>query len=231
MEYPIRINKYLALQKISSRKEADVLIEQGQVFINGQPAVLGDKVNEGDKVEVKGTQKKLLYLAFNKPRGVITHNPQLKEQEIKDLVKINTTVFPVGRLDKDSSGLIILSNDGRVTDRLLNPIFDHEKEYAVTINNNATDSFLRKMESGVRLEDGYMTKPSRVKKLGDKKFSITLTEGKKHQIRRMCTALGHQVRELKRVRIMNIQLKNLQAGEWREIQGKELADFLRKIGL
>jgi 23S rRNA pseudouridine2604 synthase len=237
----------LALQKICARREADILISQGKVKINGKVAVLGDKVFENDKVEVAGNNKKLVYLAFNKPKGVITHSPQMGEKQIKDLYDFGKDVFPVGRLDKSSSGLIILTNDGRLTDRLLNPEYNHEKEYIVRVNKNIDGLFLKKMGQGIKLpasppaspnrgeslggEDGYVTKKCVVNKISSDRFSIILTEGKKHQIRRMCDALGYGVVHLERRRIMNIKLQNLQSGDFREIKGKELADFLASVGL
>ncbi len=231
--YPIRINKYLSQKNICARREADVFIKQGKVKINGQKAVLGDKVLENDEVVVENLNKKLIYIAFNKPKGVITHSPQNGEKSIKDILGFNLEkgIFPLGRLDKDSSGLIILTNDGRLTDRLLNPKYDHEKEYIVKVSKPLDGLFLKKMEKGVKLEDNYLTKPCTVKKISKDRFSIVLTEGKKHQIRRMCDALGYGVLGLERRRIMNIKLQNLGQGDFREIKGKELSDFLKSLGL
>lgn len=229
-EYPMRINKYLAHQGISTRRGADDLISRKKVLINGRVAVLGDQVSETDKVELAGSlpTKNYLYYAYNKPVGTITHSPQLGEKDIKSSVPMD--VFPVGRLDKDSSGLIILTNDGRVTDRLLNPKFDHEKEYRVRTTENLREGFKKAMEAGVNIE-GYMTGPCTVRKTGQKSFHITLTEGKKHQIRRMVVALHNQAESLERVRIMNIRLADLQPGAWRPIQGEELSTFLTSIGM
>jgi 23S rRNA pseudouridine2604 synthase len=229
--YPIRINKYLAVQQICSRKEADVLIAAGRVKINGRLAKLGDKVQKGDKVDANVFKKSLSYVLFNKPKGVMTHSPQRGEKQIHDFLGDNDDLFPLGRLDKASSGLILLTNDGRLTDRLLNPEYNHEKEYFVKTANPVTDTFLRKMESGVKMDDGYITKPCETRKLGEKRFAIILTEGKKHQIRRMCDALGQQVKGLERVRIMNVRLGNLLPGEARELVGQEREDFLKSVGL
>jgi 23S rRNA pseudouridine2604 synthase len=231
LKFPVRINKYLAWKKICARREADELIVQKKVKINGRIAVLGDKVNENDKVEVVGTNNKLIYLAFNKPKGIITHSPQNGEKEIKDILNFNKDIFPVGRLDKNSSGLIILTNDGRLTDRLLNPEYNHEKEYIVKVNKNIDNNFLKRMAGGVKLDDGYVTKKCKVTKISSERFSIVLTEGKKHQIRRMCDALGYGVVHLERRRIMNIKLNNLQAGDFREIKGYELSVLLKSLGL
>lgn len=231
MLFPIRINKYLADKKIASRREADLLIKDGKILINGKKAELGAMVQEIDKVEVEGDLKKLVYLAFNKPIGIITHSPQGGEVSIAEILKFNQKVFPLGRLDKDSHGLIVLTNDGRMTDKLLNPIFEHEKEYEVTVAQSVTENFIKQMENGVKLDGGYTTQKCVVKKLNNHIFSIILTEGKKRQIRRMCTALGCEVVDLKRVRIMNIELGNLKEGHYRIISGAEREEFLAELGL
>lgn len=213
----MRINKYLALKKISTRRGADELVKAKKVFINGKLAMLGSKVTEKDKVEVKGTEKKeYKYFAYNKPVGVETDSPEIG-------------LFPLGRLDKASHGLLIVTNDGRITDQLLNPKFAHEKEYVVRTLNRLRSSFKAKMEAGVNIE-GYQTKKCKVKIIDENNFRITLTEGKKHQIRRMCSALFQEVADLKRERIMNIKLGTLKKGGLREIKGEELAIFLKSIG-
>jgi len=213
--YPMRINKYLAWKKISTRRGADELIEKKKVFINGKLAILGSKVNEKDIVEVKeNKEKKYLYFAYNKPIGIETSSPK-------------EGFFPLGRLDKNSHGLMILTNDGRITDQLLNPKYFHEKEYVVKTSNKLRSSFKQKMEPGVNIE-GYKTKPCQVQRVNDFTFRIILTEGKKHQIRRMCSALFQEVADLKRERIMNIKLGNLKPNAFREIRGEELALFLDK---
>lgn len=229
--YPMRINKYLALKKHSTRRGADELITKKQVFLNGRLAVLGDKVTETDRVEVRfrGKQVPYVYLAYNKPIGIATHASHHNEKDIKQVVSLKD-VFPIGRLDKDSHGLIILTNDGRITDGLLNPNSVHEKEYIVTTKEKLRTSFKNNMERGVKIER-EMTAPCKVQILGENKFSIILTEGKKHQIRRMCVALFQEVSDLKRVRIMNIQLGKLKDGEYRSIEGTELASFLQSLNL
>jgi 23S rRNA pseudouridine2604 synthase len=218
--YPMRINKYLALKKISTRRGADEMIKQKKVFINGKLAVLGSKVNEIDKVEVRGAKtKEYLYFAYNKPIGIETGSPR------EDL-------FPLGRLDKASHGLLILTNDGRITDQLLNPKYFHEKEYVVKTSNKLRSSFKKKMEAGVNIEgkeDYLLTKPCKVKIMNDFTFKVILTEGKKHQIRRMCSALFQEIADLKRERIMNIKLGNLKDKGLREIKGEELTTFLDPI--
>ncbi len=209
----MRINKYLAWKKISTRRGADDLVEKKKVFINGKLAVLGSKVNENDKVEVRGAEKKkYIYFAYNKPIGIETNSPK------EDL-------FPLGRLDKASHGLMILTNDGRITDQLLNPKYFHEKEYIVKTSNKLRSNFKQKMEVGVNIE-GYLTKKCKVNIINDFTFRVILTEGKKHQIRRMCSALFQEVSDLKRERIINIKLDNLKPNALREIKGGELSIFL-----
>jgi 23S rRNA pseudouridine2604 synthase len=235
-DYPMRINKYLALKNYATRRGADEMIEKGLVFINDKKAVLGDKVEENDKVEVraKGPAKKYIYLAYNKPKGIVTSLPQLGDTDIKAQLKdtpIASDIFPLGRLDKDSRGLIILTNDGRITDRLLNPEFEHEKEYEVRTQEHLRESFERHMSGGVDIGEGVMTKPCTVKRTSDNAFRIVLGEGKKHQIRRMVTALHNTVTDLRRVRVLNIKLGALAEGTYRKIEGKELAEFLRLLGI
>lgn len=229
--WPMRINKYLALKNYATRRGADEMIEKGQVFLNGKRAVLGDKVSETDTVDVKfrGKLPDYVYLAYNKPRGIVTHSAQKGEKDIKH-VSLLKGVFPVGRLDKDSHGLIILTNDGRVTDRLLSPRFEHDKEYLVTTKQPLRSSFKQKMEAGVQIEDGK-TKPCKVEIIDENTFSVTLTEGKKHQIRRMCVALFQDVDQLMRIRVMNIELGELAEGSYRKIEGQELKTFLHSLGL
>ena len=228
----MRINKYLAREGVATRRGADELITRGKVMINGRVAVLGEKINREDKIELRGkaSPNKHIYYAYNKPVGVITHSPQLGEKDIKKSVSLPKDIFPVGRLDKDSSGLIILTNDGRVTDRLLNPDYEHDKEYQVWTQEPLRESFKKTMEAGVNI-DGYITKHCVVRKIGPKSFIITLTEGKKHQIRRMVSAMHNTVVGLERTRILNVRLDNLAVGTWRRIEGDELATFLARIGI
>ena len=230
--YPIRINKYLAEEKHSTRRGADELISQARVFINGRLAKLGEMVNEGDKVEVRfrtGKKEKFVYLAYHKPSGVVTHSAGPGEEDINSRVKL-PGIFPIGRLDKDSSGLIILTNDGRVTERLLNPIYFHEKEYLVTTKDKLRTSFKQKMEGGLKIGD-ETTRPAKVEILGEREFKIILTEGKNRQIRRMCAVVFQEVETLKRVRIMNIKIGDLKENTWRDIEGEELELFLRSLEL
>lgn len=233
--FPMRINKYLAHEGVASRREVDALIDSGKVLINGKKAVLGQKVEEHDDVEVVGKSKAKKYLAYYKGRGIITHSPEAHETDIATRLKKDhglTDVYPIGRLDKDSEGLIILTNDGRLTGPLLDPKLDHEKEYDVMLDKPVTNLLLNNIKKGVRIER-YTTKPAKAQKhpTSQKRLSIILTEGKKHQIRRMCAALGFQVESLKRVRIMNIELGKLKPNQYRKIEGKELRELLRGLGL
>lgn len=241
---PMRINKYLAQEQYTSRRGADELITAGRVFINGRKAVLGDMVSGTDVIEVKKSvsDKTLLYYAYYKPTGVVTHSPQGDEKDIESCIKPlmkgqlhGQRLFPIGRLDKDSHGLIILTNDGRITSKLLNPDEHHEKQYVVETVNRLSMNFQTQMERGVTIKDkdgeSYKTARCIVHILGDRKFSITLTEGKNRQIRRMTEACGGEVRDLKRVRIMNIELGHLSENNLRKIKSEELEQFLSELGI
>lgn len=232
--YPMRINQYLAKQGIASRREADKLIASGKVKLNGRVAVLGDKVSETDKVVVdKETQAQreagYVYLAFNKPIGIVT-NPEAGQTSIADLVKYKTPLIPIGRLDKESHGLIILTNDSRITGRLLESENEHDKEYRVTVDKALTPMFQKAITSGLKLED-FTAKPCKLTKVSPTEFFLTITEGKRHQIRRMCAALGYQVQDLERVRVLNINLAGLKDGQVREIAGTEKLNFLKALRL
>lgn len=231
----MRINKYLAHSGLASRREADVLIEKGQILVNGKKAKTGQQVLETDKVELKGETKTKKYLAYYKGRGTITHSPGEKEVDIVMRLERDfgiTNMAPVGRLDKASEGLIIITNDGRITGPLLDPEGGHEKEYQVEVDKKISTLFVHLMQNGVDIE-GYVTKPTSVvpSTKNEKKFNITLTEGKKHQIRRMCAALGFQVKNLKRVRIANIKVGAIKPNQYRKIIGEELSEFLNELGV
>lgn len=235
MEFPMRINKYLAHTGVASRREADELVEQGKVQINGLKAKTGQQVNETDKVSVLGKTKAKSYLAYYKGRGIITHSPAEHETDIVTKIAADfgiTHVAPIGRLDKDSEGLMILSNDGRITGPLLDPENDHEKEYEVLVDKPISGMFKRAMEAGVDIE-GYRTQPAKItaSPKNDKRFNLIITEGKKHQIRRMCAALGYQIQSLKRVRIMNIELDKLKPNQYRKIAGEELTTLLKSLNV
>jgi len=235
MTETIRINKYLADKKIASRREADALITAKKVLVNGVAATLGQRISPTDTVTLQGKTKALQYLAYYKGRGIISHSPNQTEVDIATRLKQDygiTDLYPVGRLDKDSEGLIIISNDGRITGPLLDPEGGHEKEYQVTVDKKIGKGFAALMELGVDIE-GYRTKAAKVipSEKHDKKFNLILTEGKKHQIRRMCAALGYQVQTLKRVRVMNIELNNLKPNQYRKIAGEERIAFLKELQL
>ncbi len=229
--YPVRINRYLALRGIATRRAAEKFIEEGKVLINGKKAALTDRVNEHDTVSVKSLPKRhFRYFAYHKPRGILTHSPQSKaEQAIADVVHLRG-VFPVGRLDKDSSGLLILTDDGRVTERLLSSRFNHEKEYVVTIQERTRPDMLAKLAAGPMLEDGP-SKPCVATARGSHMISVVLTEGRKHQVRRMLSAVGGTVTKLQRIRVMNILLGDIPSGEYRAIEGAEREAFLFTLGL
>ncbi len=235
MDFLLRLNKYLAHQGVASRREADALIEAGKVRVNGKKATLGTKVSEADTVEVVGQTKAKVYLAYYKGRGVITHSPEEGETDVATRLKRDynlTDIYPLGRLDKDSEGLMILTNDGRLTGPLLDPKAGNEKEYEVTVDKPINSWFLKHMAEGVKIER-YTTKPATVS-LTDKRklrFNITLTEGKKHQIRRMCAALGYQVQNLKRVRIMHIEMGKLKPNQYRKLTDGEVAALLKKLAI
>ncbi len=228
---PMRLNRYLALHGIATRREADTLIEQGRVFVNGQKAELGMRVTDADDIAVEeANRRKLVYIAYYKPRGIITHSPQgVKERAITDIVEM-PGVFPVGRLDKASEGLIILTNDGRITERLLHPRFAHEKEYEVVVQESFDPKKLATLEQGV-MDQGELLTAKKAFSTGKNTISIILTEGKKHQIRRMLSAIHLTVVSLKRVRIMQVHLGALKPGQSRPLAGMARASFLNDLEL
>lgn len=228
---PMRLNRYLAHHGIATRREADTLITQGRVFVNGKKAELGMRVTDADDISVeKANRRNLVYIAYYKPRGIITHSPQgIKERSITDIVE-TPGVFPVGRLDKASEGLIMLTNDGRITERLLHPRFAHEKEYEVTLQEEAHQRTLETLEQGVSDQDELLTAKN-VKVTGKHTVTIILTEGKKHQIRRMLSALHLTVVSLRRVRIMQVHLGALKPGQSRPLTGAARDAFLRDLEL
>ena len=225
----MRLNKYISETGACSRREADRWIEAGRVTCNGQPAVLGTQVNEGDEVRVDGlfigAKKKPIYIALNKPVGITCTTEPDVEGNIVDLVGHAERIFPIGRLDKDSEGLILLTNDGDIVNEILRSENNHEKEYVVTVERSITDLALRMMADGVKIM-GEVTKPCNVSRVDTKTFRIILTQGLNRQIRRMCSALGYRAQRLQRVRIINITLGTLAVGQWRELTEQELAGLL-----
>ena len=223
----VRINKYLSEVGYCSRRVADRLIEDGKVTINGKVPEMGTRVKEGDQVEVKGQRiekskkQKNIYLAFNKPIGIVcTTDRGVDPDNIIDFIKYPSRIFPIGRLDKLSEGLIFLTNDGDIVNKILRARNNHEKEYVVSVNRTINKDFIQRMSGGVEILD-TITKNCFVKKLGPKKFKIILTQGLNRQIRRMCESLGYRVVSLKRVRIMNIKL-DVPTGKYREFTKEEL---------
>ena len=222
-----RINKYLSEIDFCSRREADKLIEQGRITINGEVTEMGTKISEEDEVRVNGKlvskpkKKKMVYLAFNKPAGIVcTTDTKREKNNIIDYINYPTRIFPIGRLDKPSEGLIFLTNDGDIVNKILRARNKHEKEYEVTVHKPVTKEFIQVMSSGVSILD-TVTRKCQVKQTGKKTFKIILTQGLNRQIRRMCEHLEYDVKKLKRVRIMNIKL-DIPVGNYRDFTSKEL---------
>jgi 23S rRNA pseudouridine2604 synthase len=225
----VRLNKFISETGVCSRREADKWIEAGRVSCNGRLALLGTQVSQGDEVRIDGNligrKKQQVYIALNKPVGIICTTEPGIEDNIIDHVGFPERIFPVGRLDRDSEGLILLTNDGDIVNEILRSENNHEKEYVVSVDRPLTDLALRMMASGVKIM-GEVTKPSKVTRLDAQTFRIILTQGLNRQIRRMCSALGYKVQRLQRVRIMNVQLGNLRPGQWRHLTPQELTELL-----
>jgi 23S rRNA pseudouridine2604 synthase len=225
----VRLNKYISETGACSRREADKWIEAGRVSLNGQPATLGTQVAGGDEVRVDGNligvKKQQVYIALNKPVGIICTTEAHIEDNIIDHVAYPERIFPVGRLDRDSEGLILLTNNGDIVNEILRSENNHEKEYVVTVDRPITDLSLRMLAAGVKIM-GEVTKPSKVARVNEQSFRIILTQGLNRQIRRMCSALGYKAQRLQRVRIMNIHLGNLRPGQWRHLTPAELAGLM-----
>ncbi|BBV01054.1 MULTISPECIES: 23S rRNA pseudouridine(2604) synthase RluF [Providencia] len=225
-----RLNKYISESGICSRREADRYIEQGNVFINGKRAGIGDQVFSGDVVKVNGqlieprNEEDLVLIALNKPVGIVSTTESGEKDNIVDYVNHSTRIFPIGRLDKDSQGLIFLTNHGDLVNKILRAGNSHEKEYLVTVNKPVTDEFIRGMGAGVPIL-GTMTKKCKVKKEAPFVFRITLVQGLNRQIRRMCEHFGFEVTKLERVRIMNVRLTGIPVGEWRDLTDDELIEL------
>ena len=225
----MRLNKYISETGVCSRREADKWIDAGRVTCNGNPAALGTQVGEDDVVCIDGqpigAKKKQIYIALNKPVGVTCTTEAHIEDNIIELVGYPERIFPIGRLDKDSEGLILLTNDGDIVNEILRSENNHEKEYIVTVDRPITDLSLKMMASGIKIM-GELTKPCKVGRIDQKSFRMILTQGLNRQIRRMCSALGYKARRLQRVRIMNIHLGTLGSGQWRHLSDSELAGLL-----
>ncbi|EGA88834.1 ribosomal large subunit pseudouridine synthase F [Planococcus donghaensis MPA1U2] len=229
----MRINKFLSETGITSRRGADKFIEAGRVTINGNLAELGSKIESSDEVKVDGKvieqpNQQYVYLALNKPVGITSTTERHIEGNIVDFVNHAERIFHIGRLDKDSEGLILLTNDGDIVNEILRVENEHEKEYVVKVDMPITESFLSKMEEGVEILD-TKTLPAKAEKLSSYTFKLTLRQGLNRQIRRMCTALGYEVRSLKRVRIINIFLGDLPVGEWRDLTDVERTELFKQL--
>lgn len=221
----MRLNKFISETGVCSRRAADAWIEAGRVTVNGAPAVLGTQVKVGDTVCIDGkpigASKQHVYIALNKPPGITCTTERDVEGNIVDFVGHRERIFPIGRLDKDSEGLILLTNNGDIVNEILREANEHEKEYLVTVDRPVTDLFLSGMASGVRIL-GTVTKPCKVTRVERCTFRIVLTQGLNRQIRRMCSFFGYKVVKLQRVRIINVTLAGLKLGQWRELEPAEV---------
>ena len=229
---PVRLNKYLSEAGVCSRREADRLIESGKVTVDGQRAQTGMKIRPGQEVrvgrKVVSRQDEMVVLAVNKPRGIVCTEEKRERNSIVRFLDYPIRVTYIGRLDKDSRGLLLMTNNGDIINRMMRAANHHEKEYKVTVDHEITGEFLEKMAGGVAILD-TVTRPCKVEKLGKFTFSIILTQGLNRQIRRMCEALGYEVKDLVRVRVMNIRLGSLKEGEYREVTDEELDELYRLI--
>ena len=228
----MRINKFLAETGIVSRRGADKWIEDGRVTINGELATVGSKVEDGDHVCVDGKpvqkEAQLVYIALNKPVGITSTTEKHIQGNVVDFVNHPLRIFHIGRLDKDSEGLLLLTNDGDIVNEILRAENHHEKEYVVQVDKPITEQFLKKMAAGVEILD-TKTLPCRVEKVSNYVFKIILEQGLNRQIRRMCSALGYSVKRLQRIRIMNIKLGNLKVGQWRDLTEKERTELFKLL--
>lgn len=229
----IRLNKFISDSGYCSRRDADRMIEKKKVTINRRPATLGDRVKAGDEVRVNGNllennTERMVYIALNKPEGITSTTDRADKSNVLDFIHFPLRVFHIGRLDKDSEGLLLLTNDGDIVNKILRAGNQHEKEYEVWVNKPIEGSFIEKMAGGVEIL-GTRTKRCKVEKEGTHKFRITLTQGLNRQIRRMCEALGYEVELLRRVRIMNISLGSLPLGDYRLIEGAELEELFSML--
>lgn len=228
----IRLNKFLSDAGYCSRREADRLVEQGVVKVNGKNAVMGQKVTINDSIMVKGKnisrEEEQILIALNKPVGIECTTDLNNPDNIVDFINFDKRIYPIGRLDKNSQGLILLTNDGSIVNNILKGSNYHEKEYVVTVDKPVTDDFIKKMSTGVRILD-QVTRPCKVAKVKKHVFNIVLTQGLNRQIRRMCGELGYNVQKLKRIRIMNIELGNLPVGQYRKVADSELKELMRNF--
>lgn len=236
MEETVRLNKFLSEKGICSRREADRLVDEGKVMVNGVCAVMGQKVSSADEIVVDGKkvstkQVKPVLIAVNKPAGIVCTTARFEgEKNIVDMVKYPTRIYPIGRLDKESEGLILMTNLGDLANEISKASNSHEKEYVVTVNNQVTESFLDKMRGGMHLEElNADTMPCVCTKTGNREFHIILKQGLNRQIRRMCAACGYRVETLKRIRIMNIHLGNIPQGNFRNVTDAEFDKLIKTL--
>lgn len=236
MEEAVRLNKFLSEKGICSRREADRLVDEGKVMVNGVCAVMGQKVSSADEIVVDGKkvstkQVKPVLIAVNKPAGIVCTTARFEgEKNIVDMVKYPTRIYPIGRLDKESEGLILMTNLGELANEISKASNSHEKEYVVTVNNQVTESFLDKMRRGMHLEElNADTMPCVCTKTGNREFHIILKQGLNRQIRRMCAACGYRVETLKRIRIMNIHLGNIPQGNFRNVTDAEFDKLIKML--
>ena len=228
MEDNIRLNKFLSDAGVCSRRAADKAIEAGEVLVNGKPAVMGQRISEDDKVEYAGklvsnADKKPILLAYNKPAGIVCTAEKREKNNIVDHLNYPKRIYPIGRLDKDSTGLILLTNQGDLVNKIMRAVNAHEKEYVVSVDKEITGDFIKKMSDGVYLDElEVTTRKCKVRKLSKYEFNTILTQGLNRQIRRMCQMLGYRVKTLKRVRIMNINLSDLKEDTYRDVTAEEL---------
>ena len=230
----IRINKFLSEAGVCSRREADRRIENGEITINGRVAVNGDKVEPGDEVLVNGRpiqkEEEMVLLVLNKPVGVVCTAEKREKNNVIDFMQYPKRIYPIGRLDKDSEGLLLLTNNGDIVNKIMRAGNMHEKEYIVTVNKPVTDNFVRGLAGGVPLvELNTTTRKCKVEKIGNRKVRIVLTQGLNRQIRRMCEYFGYRVEKLERVRIMNIKLGDLKSGAYRPVTQEEYQTLLKMI--
>lgn len=236
MEETVRLNKFLSEKGICSRREADRLVDEGKVMVNGVCAVMGQKVSSADEIVVDGKKVstkpvKPVLIAVNKPAGIVCTTARFEgEKNIVDMVKYPTRIYPIGRLDKESEGLILMTNLGDLANEISKASNSHEKEYVVTVNNQVTESFLDKMRRGMHLDElNADTMPCVCTKTGNREFHIILKQGLNRQIRRMCAACGYRVETLKRIRIMNIHLGNIPQGNFRNVTDAEFDKLIKDL--
>ena len=233
-EEPVRLNKFIADCGVCSRRQADAMIEAGRVTVDGDAAVMGQKVVKGQKIAVDGKDicddGRTILMLFNKPVGLVCTTAENEKKNVVSFINYHRRIYPVGRLDKDSEGLLLLTNRGDLVNGIMRSRYDHEKEYVVTVHKPITEKFLEDMAKGVPILD-TVTKPCTVERLGKYRFRIVITQGLNRQIRRMCEHFGFEVTRLKRTRVLNLELGDLKEGEWRMATKSELKSIMKYAGL